>query len=117
VPACPPDPNDQKKLEQYTQTYAYDDAGNLLQTRHSASRSWTRNITVADDSNRGFPDDSLKGSGQQISSSRPMLKRSPSISIAGVFYKKGDTRGREEYKNYKGPSLFGGTVASLTHRI
>lgn len=60
LPACPPNPNDQKKLEQYTQTYSYDDAGNLVQTRHSASRSWTRNITIADDSNRGFPDDSPK---------------------------------------------------------
>lgn len=58
VPACPPDPNDQKKLEQYTQTYSYDDAGNLLQTRHSASRSWTRAVTIAPDSNHGFPDDS-----------------------------------------------------------
>jgi RHS repeat-associated protein len=60
IPACPPNPNDQKKLENYTEAYAYDDAGNLLQTRHSASQSWTRTINIAPDSNRGFPADSPK---------------------------------------------------------
>ncbi|WP_127529436.1 SpvB/TcaC N-terminal domain-containing protein [Paenibacillus kobensis] len=51
--ANPPHLNDAEKLENYTETYAYDEAGNKVQTRHAAaSASWTRTMEVCDDSNR-----------------------------------------------------------------
>ncbi|HBC91567.1 MAG TPA: hypothetical protein DCZ10_01325, partial [Pelotomaculum sp.] len=54
LPLCPPpNPNDAEKLENYSEFYSYDDAGNLLQTRHmAASAAWTREAAAAPDSNR-----------------------------------------------------------------
>ncbi|WP_160398129.1 SpvB/TcaC N-terminal domain-containing protein [Paenibacillus sp. MMS18-CY102] len=49
----PPHLNDADKLEKYTETYQYDEAGNKIQTRHAAaSASWTRTLAVCDGSNR-----------------------------------------------------------------
>jgi RHS repeat-associated protein len=45
-------PNDGQALENYTERYAYDDAGNLLQLKHQAGKNWTWNYGIADDSNR-----------------------------------------------------------------
>ncbi|WP_135079062.1 SpvB/TcaC N-terminal domain-containing protein [Terasakiella sp. SH-1] len=47
-----PHTNDNKALETYTEAYAYDEAGNLLEQRHTASKGWTRKMDVAVNSNR-----------------------------------------------------------------
>ncbi|MCK9859533.1 SpvB/TcaC N-terminal domain-containing protein [Paenibacillus sp. ATY16] len=53
LPAAPPHLNDADKLENYTEAYSYDEAGNLVKTRHAAaSATWTRTLTVSEDSNR-----------------------------------------------------------------
>lgn len=44
---CPPDINDEVKLENYTETYSYDNSGNLIKTAHRAvSASYTRDNPV-----------------------------------------------------------------------
>ncbi|WP_449124201.1 RHS repeat domain-containing protein [Pseudomonas viridiflava] len=48
----PPDPN---QVSNYTQTYDYDAAGNLLTMRHIGEQSFTRTMLVASDSNRSLP--------------------------------------------------------------
>ena len=61
MPLCPPNPNDWAKLQNYRETYTYDDSGNLVALRHIAppsSPSWTRTLVVPADSNRGVPSDS-----------------------------------------------------------
>ncbi|MCF5397530.1 toxin, partial [Pseudomonas syringae] len=45
------------QVSNYTQSYSYDAAGNLLQMRHEGARNFTRNMHVAPDSNRSLPDD------------------------------------------------------------
>ncbi|SEW52795.1 SpvB/TcaC N-terminal domain-containing protein [Chitinophaga arvensicola] len=46
-------PADQSGLENYREQYSYDDAFNLVSTRHTAvSSSWTRDTPVEDNSNR-----------------------------------------------------------------
>jgi RHS repeat-associated protein len=55
--------NDVKKLQRYTQNYAYDDSGNLTQMSHTAfqsPRSWTRNFYPSQTSNRTVPLEMLK---------------------------------------------------------
>ena len=52
----PPDPN---HISNYTQSYDYDSAGNLLQMRHVGAQSFTRTMHVAKDSNRSLPDDEV----------------------------------------------------------
>ena len=52
----PPDPN---QVSNYTQTYDYDAAGNLLQLRHVGAQSFTRTLRVAPDSNRSLPQDEV----------------------------------------------------------
>jgi RHS repeat-associated protein len=47
-----PLPNDANALENYRENYTYDDAGNLLTTRHVATSSWTRQQEIMPDSNR-----------------------------------------------------------------
>jgi RHS repeat-associated protein len=47
-----PLPTDANALEQYQETYTYDDAGNILSTRHSASVSWTRRQEIMPGSNQ-----------------------------------------------------------------
>ncbi|WP_409077249.1 RHS repeat domain-containing protein, partial [Pseudomonas cichorii] len=49
----PPDPN---QISNYTQSYDYDAAGNLLQMRHVGAQSFTRTMKVATDSNRSLPE-------------------------------------------------------------
>ncbi|MEE4179582.1 RHS repeat-associated core domain-containing protein [Pseudomonas viridiflava] len=49
----PPDPN---QVSNYTQTYDYDAAGNLLTMRHVSEQSFTRTMRVAPDSNRSLPE-------------------------------------------------------------
>ncbi|MEN1835979.1 RHS repeat-associated core domain-containing protein [Pseudomonas lijiangensis] len=49
----PPDPN---QVSNYTQSYDYDPAGNLLQMRHVGAQSFTRTMRVAPDSNRSLPE-------------------------------------------------------------
>ncbi|MDJ0899037.1 MAG: SpvB/TcaC N-terminal domain-containing protein [Xenococcus sp. MO_188.B8] len=39
-------------LENYQESYTYDDAGNLIKTTHTASNSWTRTQEIMPDSNR-----------------------------------------------------------------
>ncbi len=49
----PPSTNDADKLENYREVYTYDDSGNLIKKQHIAtSTSWTRELPVADHSNR-----------------------------------------------------------------
>ena len=56
--------SDSNALENYRESYTYDDAGNLIETTHIASNPWTRNQEIMPDSNRlktvssnnGFPD-------------------------------------------------------------
>jgi RHS repeat-associated protein len=47
-----PLPNDANALENYQESYTYDDAGNLLTTKHVASNSWSRANELMPDSNR-----------------------------------------------------------------
>ncbi|MEE3934406.1 RHS repeat-associated core domain-containing protein [Pseudomonas viridiflava] len=49
----PPDPN---QLSNYTQTYDYDAAGNLLTMHHVGEQNFTRTMRVAPDSNRSLPE-------------------------------------------------------------
>ncbi len=49
----PPDPN---QVSNYTQTYDYDAAGNLLTMRHVGAQTFTRKMRVAPDSNRSLPE-------------------------------------------------------------
>jgi RHS repeat-associated protein len=50
----PPFISDSDKLENYTENYTYDDSGNLISIRHTASsgNSWTRSLPAAYSSNR-----------------------------------------------------------------
>ncbi|MCV4266769.1 RHS repeat domain-containing protein [Pseudomonas capsici] len=48
----PPDPN---QVSNYTQTYDYDSAGNLLQMRNVGAQAFTRTMRVTPDSNRSLP--------------------------------------------------------------
>ena len=47
-----PLPDDGNKLENYSEVYTYDEAGNLIKTAHLASNSWTRSQEILPDSNR-----------------------------------------------------------------
>ncbi|MBI6705939.1 RHS repeat domain-containing protein [Pseudomonas viridiflava] len=49
----PPDPN---QIRNYTQTYDYDAAGNLLTMHHVGAQNFTRTMRVAPDSNRSLPE-------------------------------------------------------------
>ncbi len=49
----PPDPN---QIRNYTQTYDYDAAGNLLTMHHVGAQTFTRKMRVAPDSNRSLPE-------------------------------------------------------------
>ncbi|WP_122413813.1 RHS repeat domain-containing protein [Pseudomonas viridiflava] len=49
----PPDPN---QVSNYTQTYDYDAAGNLLTMHHVGAQNFTRTMRVATDSNRSLPE-------------------------------------------------------------
>ncbi|WP_122580345.1 RHS repeat domain-containing protein [Pseudomonas viridiflava] len=49
----PPDPN---QIINYTQTYDYDAAGNLLTMHHVGAQTFTRKMRVAPDSNRSLPE-------------------------------------------------------------
>ena len=44
--------NDGQALENYQERYTYDDANNLLNTIHKATKSWTRKRVIQPDSNR-----------------------------------------------------------------
>ncbi|WP_019500353.1 SpvB/TcaC N-terminal domain-containing protein [Pseudanabaena sp. PCC 6802] len=44
--------NDANKLENYTESYTYDEAGNLITTAHRATNAWTRSQEIMPDSNR-----------------------------------------------------------------
>ena len=46
--------NNGQHLQNYTRLYRYDDAGNLIRTRHQGARSFTRNLTIAPTSNRAI---------------------------------------------------------------
>jgi insecticidal toxin complex protein TccC len=49
-------PTDPNQVSNYTQSYDYDIAGNLLQMRHVGAQSFTRTMRVAPDSNRSLPE-------------------------------------------------------------
>ncbi|ODP32413.1 hypothetical protein A9762_22980 [Pandoraea sp. ISTKB] len=49
-----PDLDDDSLLHPYTQSYAYDASGNLVQMRHVGAQSFTRDMAVAPDSNRSL---------------------------------------------------------------
>jgi insecticidal toxin complex protein TccC len=58
LPGLQPLPTiDPCQVSNYTQSYTYDTAGNLLQMRHVGARNFTGNMHVAPDSNRSLPDD------------------------------------------------------------
>ena len=44
--------SDSNALENYQESYTYDEAGNLIKTTHTASNSWTRTNEIMPDSNR-----------------------------------------------------------------
>ena len=44
--------NDGNKLENYSERYSYDEAGNLIETAHAASNAWTRRVLIQPGSNR-----------------------------------------------------------------
>jgi RHS repeat-associated protein len=53
MPFCPPDPADRQQLENYIETFDYDDGGNMVLLRHAASRgTWTTALPVEARSNR-----------------------------------------------------------------
>lgn len=49
--------NDANQLRNYTRKYTYDDSSNLIQIKHTGENSLTRDITVADNSNRAITDE------------------------------------------------------------
>ncbi len=58
LPGLQPLPTlDPCQVSNYTQSYSYDAAGNLLQMRHEGAHNFTRNMHVDPDSNRSLPDD------------------------------------------------------------
>ncbi|WP_236425883.1 RHS repeat-associated core domain-containing protein [Pseudomonas syringae] len=58
LPGLQPIPTlDPCQVSNYTQSYSYDTAGNLLQMRHEGAHNFTRNMHVAPDNNRSLPDD------------------------------------------------------------
>ncbi|WP_440784399.1 RHS repeat domain-containing protein [Pseudomonas syringae] len=58
LPGLQPIPTlDPCQVSNYTQSYSYDTAGNLLQMRHVGAHNFTRNMHVAPDNNRSLPDD------------------------------------------------------------
>ncbi|MCF5468750.1 RHS repeat domain-containing protein [Pseudomonas syringae] len=58
LPGLQPLPTvDPCQVSNYTQSYSYDTAGNLLQMRHEGAHNFTRNMHVAPDNNRSLPDD------------------------------------------------------------
>ncbi|TVL99779.1 MAG: hypothetical protein CV087_16715 [Candidatus Brocadia sp. WS118] len=65
---CPPaHANDLQQLQNYRRQYTYDDSGNLIKIQHFASdsqRSWTREITPSETSNRAVPKSMLQPSTQ-----------------------------------------------------
>ncbi|RYG55876.1 MAG: RHS repeat protein, partial [Alphaproteobacteria bacterium] len=57
LPELQPLSDDPSLLRNYTQTFVYDEAGNLTQLRHvNGHRNWTRNMAVARFSNRVLPE-------------------------------------------------------------
>jgi RHS repeat-associated protein len=57
LPELGPLTDDANALINYTQTFTYDEAGNLLQLRHvNGQRNFTRNMAVARFSNRALPE-------------------------------------------------------------
>ncbi len=51
---CPPDVNDETKLEKYTEYYSYDDGGNLISKRHVgvSTLPWTQSTLPFESNNR-----------------------------------------------------------------
>ncbi|MBX8498213.1 RHS repeat domain-containing protein [Pseudomonas cichorii] len=49
-------PSDPNRISNYTQSYSYDSAGNLLQMRHVGAQGFTRTMGVATNSNRSLPE-------------------------------------------------------------
>lgn len=56
-----PLPGDADALENYRESYTYDDAGNLLKTSHGASNSWSSVNEIMPDSNRCKTADAQNG--------------------------------------------------------
>lgn len=56
LPGLQPLPLDPNRIGNYTQSYDYDRAGNLLQMRHLGAQPFTRTMLVATDSNRSLPE-------------------------------------------------------------
>ncbi|MBL1278764.1 MAG: VCBS repeat-containing protein [Fluviicola sp.] len=54
--------NDANQLRNYTRKYTYDDGGNLTQLKHIGENSFTREISVADNSNKAFIQEDLNAS-------------------------------------------------------
>jgi RHS repeat-associated protein len=52
IPIKVSNPADAQALENYTEKYTYDDAGNLTQLKHNATRLWTWAYITATDNNR-----------------------------------------------------------------
>jgi len=65
-------PLDPQLLGNYTETYQYDEAGNLLSRRHVGSSSFTRHMQVATASNRSIPLPATGGSDEQIAAAHDM---------------------------------------------
>ncbi|MHA6195510.1 RHS repeat-associated core domain-containing protein [Pseudomonas wadenswilerensis] len=55
LPDLAPDPGDTSRLLNYRQFYDYDASGNLLSLRHVGQQPYTREMAVAEDSNRAVP--------------------------------------------------------------
>lgn len=56
-------PGDGSALENYQERYTYDDAGNLVGTKHLATNAWTRTLTIAPGSNRIVTSTGANGTG------------------------------------------------------
>lgn len=103
---CPPNLNDETKLEQYTENYIYDDGGNLVSKQHIAvSSSWTEETAVPDNCNRlkGMPYDAAGNMlALQLNNSVPLTwdYRNNLIS-AGIIQRTGEDDDRDYY-NYDG---------------
>ncbi len=126
-----PSVNDSDKLENYSESYTYDDAGNLVNKQHAAaSQTWTRQTKVAADSNH------LEGYEYDASGNQKQLFINSSVGLvfnccenlvkAGIITRPGQPDDCDYY-NYDSSEMrtrkvsqrmeHAGTITSLEEKI
>jgi RHS repeat-associated protein len=128
---CPPNPNDQTHLENYSETYTYDDAGNLVKKQHTASSSsWSMDTPVEENSNR-LKDREYDASGNlrqlQLNSAVTLYFNCCENLVKTGIIERPDELDDADYYNYDSNELrtrkvsermeYGGTVTEKEEKI